>query len=364
MSVILYGAKRSLFTGKVEAYLRAKGIAHEFKAATLKDFSLFRSTTGIVQIPQIVLEDGRWITDSTEIIRYYEEQQPQPEIYCREKLPQFIALLLEEYFDEWFWDVGIYMRFRNKRSGKYIAAELMGELSSGLPIPNSLLTRYFLLNRRRYLKRMGVRPNAEELIFNRFLKWVDNLERIFKQQPFLLGERPTAADFGLFAPMFRHINCDPYSAHLLREQGPAVNEWCARMWNLSPESLSCSEVTTVPENINVFLTGFDQEYLPYLQANIAAYKADKKQFSFKDHCGEHKADRTIATSAYRIWSFNQLQKRFQELPDADKKTLEGYSMLGNTIEMLKTALDVEVPKFPSMPIELSAKAFDRDLMPV
>ena len=354
----LYGAKRSLFTGKVEAYLRAKGIPYNFKVATLRDIKLFKQKTGVVQIPQIQFDDGSWITDSTSIIRYFEEQQPQPAIYCQEPYVQFIALLLEEYFDEWFWDIGIYMRFRDRHSGKFVARNLVGEFGTGLAIPKALLTHLFLLNRKFYLRAMGVLPSAGELLFKRFLTWIADLEEVFKQQKFLLGCRPTAADFGLFAPMFRHINCDPYSADLLREHAPAVNEWCARMWNLTPASfVDEPETNQLPAGISRFLKGFDQQYLPYLKANIEAYKEGAQKFEFIDQGVKRKT----TTSLYRIWSFQELQKRYKELPDEAQQLLSQHQELKESISMLKQALPVTLPEFPTMPVRESESVYNRDM---
>jgi glutathione S-transferase len=37
-----------------------------------------------------------------------------------------------------------------------------------------------------------------------YLKTLDHLEAAFAERPYLLGARPTLADFGFFASMFRH----------------------------------------------------------------------------------------------------------------------------------------------------------------
>ena len=50
----LYGLKLSYFTGKLEAYLRAKGIAFKFVEMKLADFQRCARETGVAQMPQLL----------------------------------------------------------------------------------------------------------------------------------------------------------------------------------------------------------------------------------------------------------------------------------------------------------------------
>ena len=57
----VFGADESYYTGKLEAYLRAKGITHELVPFSRKNIVDCARHTGVVQIPQIECPDGSWL---------------------------------------------------------------------------------------------------------------------------------------------------------------------------------------------------------------------------------------------------------------------------------------------------------------
>lgn len=50
----LYGLKLSYFTGKLEAYLRAKGIPFQFVEMNIADFQQCAKETRVAQMPQLL----------------------------------------------------------------------------------------------------------------------------------------------------------------------------------------------------------------------------------------------------------------------------------------------------------------------
>ena len=82
-----------------------------------------------------------------------------------------------------------------------------------------------------YVKKDGVDSNTWNHVESIYLTTLTRLEVVFSNRSFLLGERPTAADFGLFAPMFRHFAQDPTASDIMRLKAPRVFEWQARLWN-------------------------------------------------------------------------------------------------------------------------------------
>ena len=55
----------------------------------------------------------------------------------------------------------------------------------------------------------GVTAATREHVESVYLRSLEQLAANFAVRPFLLGERPTLADFGFFASMFRHFGLDP-----------------------------------------------------------------------------------------------------------------------------------------------------------
>ena len=90
----LHGLDLSYFTGKVHACLRAKGLEHEFIEMDTRDFRRCAAQTGVAQMPQLELPDGRWLTDSSAIVEHFEQACPEPTLYPTQGALCFIAHLL------------------------------------------------------------------------------------------------------------------------------------------------------------------------------------------------------------------------------------------------------------------------------
>jgi hypothetical protein len=63
---------------------------------------------------------------------------------------------------------------------------------------------------------------------------LDLLDAHFAQLPFLLGSRPTLADFGLVGTMYGHLGRDPWPARELVAQRVHLRAWIDRMANPAP----------------------------------------------------------------------------------------------------------------------------------
>src|SRR5215831_11702735 len=88
----VYGSEFSYFTGKLEAYLRYKGIAYERVAMTARHFNrTVPRATGAAQMPAVLLPDGRWMTDTTPILEWFETQRADPAIIPPDPLQAFAS---------------------------------------------------------------------------------------------------------------------------------------------------------------------------------------------------------------------------------------------------------------------------------
>ena len=95
----VYGSRISYYAGKLEAYLRFRGIDYEL-LSMIDHARRIRAGAGAVQSPVVELEDGRWMSDSTPILAWLDAQQDAPPIYPSDPAMRFVALLLEDYADE------------------------------------------------------------------------------------------------------------------------------------------------------------------------------------------------------------------------------------------------------------------------
>ena len=69
----VYGSSISYFTGKLENYFRIKGIPYQMQALTHPgQAKRIGAETGSAQMPALELADGRWMSDTTPIIHWFE----------------------------------------------------------------------------------------------------------------------------------------------------------------------------------------------------------------------------------------------------------------------------------------------------
>ncbi len=145
--VTLYGSSISYFTGKLENYFRIKGIPYRFQPLTARRHArLVRQKTGSTQMPALELADGRWLSDSTPVIQWFETNYPAPVVIPREPLQRFFSLLLEDYADEWLWRPAMHYRWFYDEGAQFASHHLAAELAREIPLP--LAVKHWLVIRR------------------------------------------------------------------------------------------------------------------------------------------------------------------------------------------------------------------------
>ena len=73
--IVMYGSNISYFSGKMENYFRLKSIPYRLEPMIFPE-SVQTNTerVGLSQMPVVSLGDGRWMTDTTCMIEWFEQQ--------------------------------------------------------------------------------------------------------------------------------------------------------------------------------------------------------------------------------------------------------------------------------------------------
>jgi glutathione S-transferase len=317
----VYGAEVSYYTGKLEGYLRYKEIPYERIAMTPRVMARVARETGASQMPAVELPDGRWLTDTTPTIAWFEREHPSPAVIPPDPLQGFVSRLVEDYADEWMWRPAMHYRWSYTADARLLSRKIVEELVR-LPLP-AFLRRLIIVRRQYgfYVKGDGVSRETRAHVESIYLRTLDQLQAILERRPFLLGARPTLADFGFFASMFRHFGLDPTASQIMRERAPAVYEWLARLWNAGVSQTDGDLVAGIPDDWSPILREIGTCYLPYLCANAQAWEERRARF---DHELEGVHYRRVPLSRYRVWCLEQLRAHFDALPDgprAEARTL-------------------------------------------
>lgn len=310
--VRVYGASISYFTGKLEAYLRYQEIPYEFLPQA--PGRLLRDNTGAAQVPAVELPDGRWLTDTTPIITWFEREVPNTPIVPDDPLQAFVCRMIEDYADEWLWRPAMHYRWSFAVDKYMLSRKIVDEMTAHIPLPK--IVKRFIVRQRQlrvFLTGDGVNASTRSHVEGGYLRVLDLMSTIFEQRPFVFGDCPTLADIGLMGPMLRHFSHDPTPAAIMLKRAPLVWEWVTRVWNARASQRSPAWVPGIPDDLIPLVQELSETHLAALRANALAWR--KREANY-DVVIQDTAYHSLPTSRYRVWCLEQLRGHFAALPES------------------------------------------------
>lgn len=200
----LYGGEISYFTGKLRAYLRWKGIAHEEVQAEARVYrEIIVPRVGFPVIPVLETPAGETLQDTTDIIDELERRTAGPAVYPSTPLQRLVALLLEVYGDEWLVIPAMHYRWHHNREW---AIREFGALNA----PDATAEEQYAIGAKRAepfahaAVLLGAQPHMHEAIETSYEALLRELDTHFAALPYLLGTRPSIGDLGLVGPLYAH----------------------------------------------------------------------------------------------------------------------------------------------------------------
>jgi len=317
----MYGSRISYYAGKLETYLRYRGIDYEL-LSMVDHAREIRERAGALQSPVLRLEDGRWMSDSTPIIAWFEAQHDRPSIYPADPAMQFVALLLEDYADEWLWRPAMHYRWSFLQDRQHASGVLADELLSAVRQPR-FLKRWALTRRQLggFVRRDGVTATTRGHVERTAMAAFDHLEAILLERPFLLGDRPTIADFGFVGPMLRHFGQDPTPAELMRQRAPRVYTWVARMWQADPGNDAGELVPAIDPPLSALLHEVCETHLVQLRENSRAHAQGRSHFAQEVQGCRYQG---LPVSRYRVWCLEELRRHWRELDESAQASVRAH----------------------------------------
>lgn len=313
----VYKSDISYFSGKLEAYLRYKEIPHHLIEVDQAAMRRVGDKTGVAKMPAIEMDNGQWLFDTTPTIRWLETQHAESPVLPDDPALAFIALLLEDYGDEWLWRPAMWWRWVPKVSRVALGRRIGEQM---LPGPLVIPFGYYFARRQlnEWLWQDGVDKTNTDAVRDMLYRELETLEAVFAAHPFMLGSHPTVADFGYFASMYRHFGNDPISAEVVRREGPNTYEWLARLWNTkhSAQPTAIQWVWPDADHWQALLSRIASDYLPYLRQNAVAFAQGQPRFNYR---GKTLSFTNTVTTNYRVWCRQELQREFALLKAADQQ---------------------------------------------
>lgn len=303
----LFGNELSPYSVKVRSYFRFKGIPHQWivrNAATEEEFQRYAK---LPLIPLVVTPQGEALQDSTPIIETFERQRPEPSIVPPDPRLGFLSALIEEYADEWVNKPMFHYRWFYEADALSAAERLAASL-----MPDADRAAAVEMIRNRMVPRLafvGSSAQTRETIEQSFLRLLRHLEAHLCQRPYLFGQRPALADFGLFGQLYE-CSTDPTPGSVLRSQAPHVLEWIERMQAPRIEGEWEPFSVVAPTLTPLLDEEIGSTFLPWTLANEAALANGQPEFEL---ALEGRPFRQAAQK-YHAKSLAALRKKYAALP--------------------------------------------------
>ena len=312
----VYGCRISYYTGKLETYLRYRGIPYE-SLPTYGHVKRIRQGAGALQMPVVELDDGRWLSDSTPILHWFESEQEAPSIYPSNPALRFVALLLEDYADEYLWRPAMHYRWSYVADRWYASGAIVDDQLQHVRQPRFL--KQILVIRRQlggFVRGDGVSDATREHVERGYLTALDLMEEILRHRRFLLGDEPTIADFGFMGPMLRHFGQDPTPQEIMRNRASGVYAWVARMWNTRASGTAPGLVAEIDEPLSALVREAAETHLVQLRENARAHARGEKRYAQTIQGVRYE---NVPSSRYRVWCLEELRRAWDELDDAARE---------------------------------------------
>lgn len=231
-TLTLWGTPHSLYTGKVRSYLIKKGLPFRELFPSHPRFGAeIVPKVRLMVVPVVETADGQILQDSTDIIDTLERAHPDSPMLPTSPVQRLVARLLDAYGCECLLPAAMHYRWSYRQAQEhFLRAEFGRAVHSGPDREARLAAGAQLMDYfSGWLPNLGVTPETIATIETAYEELLDVLDVHFQHHPYLLGGRPSLADFGFMAPLFAHLGRDPVPTILMMNRAPNVYRWTERM---------------------------------------------------------------------------------------------------------------------------------------
>jgi glutathione S-transferase len=283
--VQLVGGTGSPYTQKMVALLRYRRIPY---AITWGQPETRCEALGVEApkptfMPTFFFEEGGKLTahcDSTPIIRQLEADHAGRSVLPEDPALAFIDYLIEDFADEWCTKYMFHYRWHFEADADNAGTKL--PLSMDVSMPQEAFQQFKDYVSQRQIERLWVVGSNEETapsIDASYRRFLGAMDAHLANQPFMLGRRPGAGDFGLFGQLSQLVGFDPTSREIAHAVAPRTVGWVDRMPDgsgLMPEDSDWVAVEDQPASLRGLLEEIGRVYTPAQLANAQAVMAQEK----------------------------------------------------------------------------------------
>jgi glutathione S-transferase len=278
------GVPGSPYTRKMLAYLRYRHIRYELLIGNQAD-SLGLPQPKVALLPTFYLPNENneleAVVDSTPLIRRFEAGFGARTTIPEHPVLAFLNYLIEDYADEWLTKAMFHYRWHYDADIR-MAGTILPRWS-GLNAPEPQLRKMGAFVSERQISRLyvvGSNDVTAPVIEDSYKRFLAIMDALIQRQTFVLGERPSSADFGIYAQLTQLAKFDPTPAAICLELAPRVHAWTDVVDDLSGhpgEAAQWMSPQAIKDVLGDLLTEIGRVYAPALLANAQAHKAGQAE---------------------------------------------------------------------------------------
>ena len=282
------GAPGSPYTRKMLAYLRYRGIRYEILIGDhAKSLGMPDAKVGLLPTFYLPGDDGQIeaVVDSTPLIRRLEQEFSGKEALPSHPVLGFLNYLIEDFADEWLTKSMFHYRWYYDDDIDMAGTIL--PMWTGIQASSDQLKdmKHYVANRqisRLYV--VGSNDLTAPVIEASYVRFLSILDRLIEKQLFVLGSRPSSADFAIYAQLTQLAKFDPTPAKICLERAPRVLAWTDLVDDLSGNPGSedgwLSE-EDLKQSLRELLEEIGKVYVPALLANAKAIESGDEEMSLE-----------------------------------------------------------------------------------
>ena len=334
-----YGWQASYFAGKTRAYLNYKGMDYVNKEINLFDI-LFTipKNTGRKAMPAIKCSDGNWLCDTPLIMEELEKCHPQPSIEINTPIQRFVAELFQNWMDDMGIPIALHSRWSYPENYEKLNREEAGKnLLPFMPkfIRNKVADKALSDAMSEKLPNMGAIPEQIPLLEKWTTQILSLLEIHFSQYDYVLGGRPTVADYALLGLMQGHLNRDPWPKREWMDPRANLQKWVEKTHRGDATSGDLLADDKIPDTLMPIVKIIFDEYLPLMDVTVQKIEEEiqkeslksgdelprtTERFQFKMADSQFKR----ASFSYSVWRMQRLQQMVSCFADDDQHELNAW----------------------------------------
>ncbi|MFC7408821.1 glutathione S-transferase N-terminal domain-containing protein [Hydrogenophaga atypica] len=316
----LLGGPGSPYSLKMRALLRYRRLPHLWivpRGYIGAGGELAEASKGI--IPVLQYPDGAYRADTTPLIYDLERRHPGVRsVVPEDRAVALLSHLIEDMGDELLVSAMFDLRWGDEANQRFCATRQMyGWLGPAEPADFSAIIERFTRRQTKQRAQVAAGDNHAGLMaFYEAL--LDAMEALVQHMPYVFGDRPALADFGLYGQLSQ-CAIDPSASAIFRERAPRTYQWTQSLDDACGVEGDWAPRSIWEPHVRPLLALVGQYHLPLLQTSHDAVEQGVQQMErlIEGHCW------LVHGQRYKHKCLVWLQREWQGLTLAEQDSVRG-----------------------------------------